>query len=439
MEFIYISLAVILAIGSIFLIVYKPLFGLYLFTVILYLKPEIFGSIFSFLHVTRMIGFLTLIAFIFQAGKKGGIKYFNDAQSRWLVALGIVMCFSLSTSIWHGNTVDSLFNFVKIYVAYFLIINLISSLKQYRAIVWAMVASMACIGLVSIRSYYSLGESLSGERMFGAYSGALFSDPNDMAMGFIMLLPFLYYDLFRGAFILRKAVLLVLIGIFLLGIVLTQSRGGFIGLLVMLFMLWLKSKRKVLLAVLGIVILILGWQIAPQSYKDRMLTIQTAAKNDEAATSRLDAWRAGMNMMTHHIFGVGAGNFGEGFVLYRPPDAVDVLGMRRVAHNMFIQVGGETGFAGFAIFIFLIGSSLTSLNKVKKALLKDRATKNEHAREMALLADATFLSLIGYCASGIFLSQAYNFVLYYLIGFSVVLKRLAFSDMNAERIKVRKT
>ena len=62
--------------------------------------------------------------------------------------------------------------------------------------------------------------------------------------------------------------------------------------------------------------------------------------------------------MTHRIFGVGAGNFGEGFVMYRPPDAVDVSGERRVAHNMFIQVGGETGFVGFVIFIFLIGSSL---------------------------------------------------------------------------------
>lgn len=203
------------AIGIFFFIVYSPLFGLYLFTVLLYLKPEVFGSLLSSLHVTRVVGFLTLIAFFFQTGKKERIKYFNDAQSRWLVALGIVMCFSMSTSIWRSNTLEFLIDFFKIYIAYFLVINLISSLKQYRAIVWAMVASMACIGLVSIRAYYNLGESLSGERMFGAYRGALFGDPNDMAMGFIMLLPFLYYDLFRGSLILRKAVLLVLIGIFL--------------------------------------------------------------------------------------------------------------------------------------------------------------------------------------------------------------------------------
>ena len=113
--------------------------------------------------------------------------------------------------------------------------------------------------------------------------------------------------------------------------------------------------------------------------------------------------------------------------------------MRRVAHNIFIQVGGETGFVGFVIFIFMIGTSLISLNRTKKIILKEGDANKEKRREILLLADATFLSLIGYCASGIFLAQAYNFILYYLIGFSVVLKRLAFSDMDAERIKVRKS
>ena len=437
MGIIFITLIILLAISVFFLIVYKPLFGLYLFTVLLYLKPEIFGAIFSLLHITRVVGFLTLIAFIFQAGKKGGIKYFNDAQSRWLVALGIVMCFSLLTSIWRGNTVGFLLNFVKVYVAYFLIINLVSSLKQYRAIVWAMVASMACIGLASIKAYYNLGGLVSGERMFGAYSGALFGDPNDMAMGFIMLLPFFYYDLFRGAFILRKVVLLVLIGIFLWGIVLTQSRGGFIGLAVMLFVLWLRSKRKVLLAVLGIIILISGWQVAPQSFKDRMMTIRTAGEEDNAAISRLNAWNAGRNMMTQRVFGVGAGNFGEGFILYRPPDAVDVPGERRVAHNMFMQVGGETGFAGLVIFIVLVCSSFISLNKSRRNISKYGVTTKEDKREILLLIDATFLSLVGYCASGMFLSQAYNFVLYYLIGFSVVLKGWVSSSLGT-KIRVGK-
>jgi probable O-glycosylation ligase (exosortase A-associated) len=326
------------------------------------------------------------------------------------------MCFSVLTSIWRSNTIDFLGNFLKVYVAYFLIINLVKTLNQYRSIVWAMIISMACIGLVSIKDYYASGGQHSGERMFGAFSGALFGDPNDMALGFIMLLPFLYYDLFRGKLILRKIILIVLMLVFLWGIVLTQSRGGFIGMGAMVFVLWLRSRRKVMFAILGIVILGLAWPLTPHSFRDRMMGIQSAAGQDNAAISRMDAWKAGASMMVHRVFGVGAGNFGEAFPMYRPPNAVDPSGMRRVAHNIFVQVGGETGIFGFIIFICMIGSALFSLNKIKNM---------EGNKEIALLADATFLSLIGYCASGLFLAQAYNFVLYYLIGFSVALEKLA--------------
>ena len=136
-------------------------------------------------------------------------------------------------------------------------------------------------------------------------------------------------------------------------------------------MLWLKNKRKVLVTVVGIVVLSGIWQVAPQSYRDRILSIQTAADDDNAAISRMDAWKAGQNMMTHRLFGVGGGNFGEGFVLYRPLDAVDAPGTRRAAHNMFIQVGGETGFPGLLIFLLMIGETFKGLNRVKRKMRED--------------------------------------------------------------------
>ena len=54
---------------------------------------------------------------------------------------------------------------------------------------------------------------------------------------------------------------------------------------------------------------------------------------------------------------------------------------------------------------------------------KLRDDMSEKASEIRILADATYLSLFGYCAAGMFLSQANNFILYYLIAFSVVLEK----------------
>ena len=204
-------------------------------------------------------------------------------------------------------------------------------------------------------------------------------------------------------------------------------------MIVMIFVLWLRGRKKIISIIILTFLLIFSWHITPQSYKERMVDIQASAIEDAAAISRLDAWKAGWNMMTHRTFGVGVGNFGEGFVQYRQPDAVDFLGMRRVAHNMFIEVGGEMGFVGFFVFIFMIGYTFIALNRIKRRILKEIKTAKKAGRELVLLVDATFLSLIGYCASGMFLSQAYNFVLYYLIGFSVVIETLERAEIKSEK------
>ena len=429
-----IILGIIIAV-SIVGVFFNPFIGLYMLTVSLYIKPGIFSSVLAAARPSLILGALTFLMVFMHKRKKGGIEFFKAVSSRWFLALGVVMCLSMFTSIWRGNTYGFMVNFFKVYIAYFLIINLVSSLNRYRAIVWAMVLSMLYIGVVSIREYYGSGAGMDGGRMFGAYRGALFGDPNDLALGFTMLIPFLYFDLFRGKSFVRKLIQLGAITLFLWAIVLTQSRGGFLALLVMLFILWLKNKYKARLAVIGIFVLALGWQIAPQTFRDRMLTIETAADEDNAAISRLDAWEAGFNMMKGRLFGVGAGNFGEGFVRYRPADAIDVPGMRRVAHNMFMQIGGEAGFPGLIVFLLMIGSAFKTLNKVKKNVREygSQVEKKKspeggepvNLNEVVLLADATFVSLAGYCASGMFLSQGYNFILYYLIAFSVVLECLS--------------
>jgi probable O-glycosylation ligase (exosortase A-associated) len=421
-------MAVIFLIGlvvSVIGILFNPFIGLYAFTIALYIKPGIFSVFLALARPNMLVGVLTLLMIFLHKQKKDGIVFFKAAPSRWFLAVGIVMGLSMITSIWRGNTQEFIMNFFKVYVAYFLVINLVSSVSRFRAVIWSMVLSMVYIGVVSIQEYYVSGAAWAGERMFGAFQGALFGDPNDMALGFTMLIPFLYFDLFRKGGLLRKATQLGIIALFLWGIVLTQSRGGFVGLLTMLVILWLKNKYKVRLAIIGIIVLAIGWQIAPSSFRERILTIETAGEEDAAAISRKNSWEAGFNMMKGRVFGVGAGNFGEGFVQYRPSGAVDFPGMRRVAHNMFIHVGGETGFPGFIVFIGMIVSAFRSLSRLKKRAQEQKNTRAQEHAEIGLLADATFVSLAGYCASGMFLSQAYNFVLYYLIAFSVVLLRMA--------------
>jgi len=403
---------------------FNPFIGLIGFTVSLYLKFAAYNPLLYYFHITRLLGIIILIVILVK-GRNRKIHFFDSRQSKWLLMLFSLMIFTIFTSIWRGNTVDFLGDFLKIVIAYFLVVNIVDSPQRLRLIIWTMVLSMLYCVLVSIKAYYASGAIYEGGRMFGGFSGALFGDPNDMAMGMIILIPFLYFDLFgKKGFVLKISEILI-IAVFLWGIVLTQSRGGFLGFGVMLACLWLKSKRKVLIFLLGIFVCIGLWQASPQAFKDRMMTIETAKEQDGSAIIRLNAWQAGLNMMTHHLFGVGAGNFREGFVRYRPLCLIDFPWKRRVAHNMFVEVGGEMGFPGLIIFLTLIFSSLKAFYGIKKKIIGNTSLLSDQAHEIIVFSDAGFISLVSYCSAGMFLSQNYNFILYYLIAFSVVLERLA--------------
>lgn len=118
------------------------------------------------------------------------------------------------------------------------------------------------------------------------------------------------------------------------------------------------------------------------------------------------------------------GNFGEGFVRYRPEGAVDPAGKRRVAHNVFIQIGGETGVLGLAVFTSLIVLTFKGLSKI-----------SAKSKEIFSFAQATWISLMGFIICAFFLSQAFNWILYYLIAFSVVLMELS-KRMESEEAAV---
>jgi len=396
-----------------------PFLGFCWFTVMTYLMPHIFSMFLFKIHVTRLLGIVTIGSILLRKDLLREARLFSSRQTRYLMAFYGVMWASLLTSIWKSASVAAAMDFIKILMAFFMVLALVNSVKRLRITIRFMIFSAIFFAVTSIQAYYQSG---GGGRMYTPFYGTAFTDPNDLAMCFVFMLPFLFMGLFRKANFFLKTFNLAVIALFLWGIVLTQSRGGLLGLCAMFFVLFLRSKKKVLLSVLIIMALIGGWRLAPQEYRDRMLSIKTASQEDEAATSRLDAWKASVQMMTHRPFGVGAGNFGEGFVLYRPGGSTLHSGMRLVAHNMFLHIGGETGAPGMLLFLLFIGSGFSALTRVRKRMI---SVQTPEGHEISLLSDALYISLFGFCAAGMFLSQAYNFALYYLIAFSVVLERIA--------------
>ncbi len=411
---------IILGIIAIIAILLNPYFGLMLFTALLYIRPMDFIPELTPFHITRLIGGLTIVALIFRKGSNKEPIFKNYTQLKLLSFLILFMLLSLTTSIWRGHSVNQIMYFFRIYIAFLLVINLVDTPQRFKGIVWVMILSGLFIGITSVASYFR-GENLLADYRLTATVEGMFNDPNDLALCFVMLLPFVYYFFIGSKSIFKKIFLGICFIIFLLGIILTYSRGGALGLLGILIFLFLRTKNKIRATVGISLIIFLFFTLAPTKYVERIKTVPVSTREDDAVINRLDAWNAGISMMSHRLFGVGVGNFGEGFPIYRPEGAIAVSGKRQVAHNAFIQVGGETGIFGLAVFTILIFSSLKSLNSLSKNILK---FKQKNIKEMMQFADATMLSLIGFIICAFFLSQAFNWILYYLIAFSVVLNEL---------------
>src|SRR5262249_49489374 len=140
-------------------------------------------------------------------------------------------------------------------------------------------------------------------------------------------------------------VIMVLCAIAAIG---SQSRGALVGISAMGTFLWLKSRNKIVTAILGVTAAYLIYSIMPEQWFQRMQTINTYDQ-DASALGRINAWAMAFNLAKNRIFGAGFDSFRPYmFALYAPePDDV------HDSHSIYFQMMGHHGFIGLALFLML--------------------------------------------------------------------------------------
>ncbi|WP_228143531.1 O-antigen ligase family protein [Marinobacter gudaonensis] len=192
-----------------------------------------------------------------------------------------------------------------------------------------------------------IGDGEFAMRLSGAPSDVV--NPNGLGFILVTAIPFLHYLLWPSG-IKGRILYLILMPCLLYALILTSSRGAFLALLVVAFMIWKASSRKVLLLALGLLVGMAGWSIMEPQQKDRYLSIVGMSQTSNAASAEgrlrgmLNEFQVGMN---RPVVGHGIGTTGE---------AKYNLGYgRQAAHNLYAQLLIETGVIGFVLFLrFLV-------------------------------------------------------------------------------------
>jgi O-antigen ligase len=208
-------------------------------------------------------------------------------------------------------------------------------------------------------------------------------------------------------------------------ILLTQSRGAFVALVVMGFVLLrILGKRRQQAAASGkkgirtgpiIVIGLIGfgaiWTVLPQETRDRISSITSLGSdyntNVDNKTGRVSLWTRNLEALVARPWGFGVS-----------ASAMADLrsgGTFKAVHNTPLQFAVELGFLGLVLVIRLYWLLWRELRKLT---VSDRAPPITN--EQRALIDALRLSMVGNLVAGFFLSMAYSNVLWVLVSLAAV-------------------
>ena len=242
-------------------------------------------------------------------------------------------------------------------------------------------------------------------------------DNNSLALAILMTIPMALYAARYSAVPWVQWTFRAVACLGVVTVVATFSRGGFIGLVVMGFMLAGGSKHKVKTVLALAAVGALLYFVAPHDYVERLDTIKQASE-DDSFTIRLVAWKINFLIARDHPFlggGLAASLRGtewsrhltESTTFLFPTPAINTT---YVAHSIYFQVLGDTGFTGLFIFLSILGTAYFLARRTIRIGRGDPA--------LAWAADlgrALQISLIVYMVSGAALSNVYFEPLFILL------------------------
>ena len=223
----------------------------------------------------------------------------------------------------------------------------------------------------------------------------------------------------------RKLVYFGTAGLMVGAVIVTFSRGGFLGLVAATFILVrrLGRKNKGMTTAALVFAAILFLALAPGAYSSRLgsifnsaadLTGSSAQRNEVLKRS---VWVA----LRYPIFGVGIGNF-----RHKSPRNLET-------HNAYTQVAAEMGMAAMVIYIMFLVHPIRRLR-----LIENQSLDNPEQRRFYYLSIGLQASLVGFMVSSFFGAVAYQWYVYYLVGYAIglhrvyIMKRQPEGDAGAE-------
>ena len=415
--------------------------GLIAFTAVLLLRPQDQVPGLGPLHIAEICAFIGIGPMLLHRFARRLPVFRVTPETMGLVAFGMVILATAPFSIWPGGAFELFFDsYLKIVIVFVLMMNTLTTPKRLEQLTWLIVC---CCGYIAARAVFDYARGVNlveGGRIAGAVSG-IFGNPNDLALNMVTFMPAaLMVALTRRHSAVKRLAAAAIAAMMLATVVFTKSRGGALGMGVMLTaVLFFGRKVRPGFTVMALAAVLLATPFMPASFWERMATITDEQQDKAHYTGSSEARRVVMQegidaFMAFPLTGIGAGQFKN----YNPPERKERW---RETHNALIQVAAETGLFGLALFSFLIVRGGLAAAKTRRLLTRPArrqqsdplslTMQDEDRRSLYAYTAALTAGLVGWFTCAMFASVAYSWTFYYLLALIVATRELVRARISA--------
>lgn len=403
------------------IIVLKPHVGILAWAWLGYMNPQNYTW-----GITRTIGLAQIVAIVFL------ISWLMSKEPKRIILTPVTVLLIIFT-LWMGVTTVfalspeaarfKLIEVLKVMLMTFVTLPVFQSKSRLNSLIWVITLSVGFFGIKGGIFVILTGGNYA---VYGPGDATIGSN-NDIGVALIMILPLMRYLQLQSENFWVRMGLYGAMPLVLLSIFATYSRGAALAAVVTCFVLWLKTRYKIVTGALGVAVLIVGVAVMPQQWYDRIESIGSY-EQDNSALSRLTLWRYAVSVATARPI------VGGGFEIFPDTTLYSRFGLRlcergemerdcllkaRSAHSNYFGILGEHGFVGLGLYLAI---GLLSLLNGTWVLRRARGRPDlGWARDLAAMLQ---VSMIGYAVGGVFINRGYFDLYYHLVVIMVLVRFL---------------
>ena len=410
------ALVFIAGLWFVFMVFYKVEFGVFM---TVFLAPII--------PTMAVVGLtlLCLASLIVKAVTSKKFEFVTDGLGFMVIAMLAIYLLAAICSFAPFKSIQIWAVYFAFMAFYFVVINTIKTRKQLKGILTVFCISGLLVCLYGIMQYvfgWNITQAWMDEEMFEDIKMRIYStleNPNVLGEYILLVLPVCIALMWKKKSLFAKAVFGAMAAVMGVALILTFSRGCWIGIMAAaaIFITFAAGK----LWGLALLVLPVIPMVLPQSIINRFASI--GDMKDSSTSYRVYIWMGTLLLLKDFwLSGIGPGT--EAFTQVYPFYSYSAV-VAPHSHNLFLQILVESGVLGIVFFAAL-------LILFFKQLISGH-TVHGKGEELSVILVAFGSAVIGFLVQGLFDNCFYNYRVFMIFWAVIALGSAAYRVAKAEQ------